>query len=135
MTEVKGTKSQTDIVSKTSLNIKQNKKRRGNPDWKKGMESPNPSGAGLYKVQLGKLFSDAFLKDKEENKEDLFELAFRQARKDTRVLTALLNKFVPDLLKGEGFGDNKTIVYITRDTKASNSNRIQIHTASKSTND
>ena len=102
--------SQKEYDSKELVNTKQ-KGKRGNPKWQKGMDSPNPLGAGLYKAQLGKLFSDAFLKDKENNKEDLFELAFKEARKDNRVLTALLNKFVPDLLKGEGF-DSKNLTQI-----------------------
>lgn len=99
-----------DIVSKPTSSINQVQKK-GNPNWHKGMVSPNPQGAGLYKVQLGKLFSDAFLKDKELNKQDLFELAFQEARKDNKVLTALLNKFVPDLIKGEGF-DTKIIAQL-----------------------
>jgi hypothetical protein len=80
------------------------KKKRGNPNWAKGMKSPNPKGPGVNGSKLTALFTRAFEKDKELNGDDLFELAFRMARKgDSKILIALLSKCMPDLFKGEGF--------------------------------
>ena len=80
------------------------KKHAGNPNWKKGMISPNPLGAKITYKKLTNLFTTAFLRDKEKNQKDLFEFAFERARESDKVLITLLNKFVPDLIKGEGFG-------------------------------
>ncbi len=73
----------------------------------KGASSPNPKGCGIHSIKLNALFTKAFLDDKEKHKgSDLFQLAFKVARTDTKVLCVLLNKFVPDLIKGEGFDSN-----------------------------
>ena len=106
------------------------KRKRGNPNWHKGMKSPNPHGIGLCNMKLNALFTRAFEKDKEKNGEDLFEYAFKRARTDSRVLVALINKFVPDLVKGEGFGGDKYIFVVRDKAPAERSNnRIQVHTA------
>lgn len=92
-----------EIVNQETIVIPQ-KKKRGNPKWQKGMKSPNPMGPGVNTVKLAALFSEAFHKDMDKhNGRSLFELAFERAHTDKAVLIALLNKFVPDLLKGEGF--------------------------------
>ena len=70
----------------------------------KGAPSPNPHGAGLTTIKLSALFSKAFVNDKDKHAGlDLFAYAFKRARTNDRVLIALLNKFAPDLIKGEGF--------------------------------
>ena len=88
----------------------------------KGAPSPNPLGLGLTNIKLNALFSRAFMQDKDKHKgKDLFEYAFEKAHTNNRVLIALLNKFVPDLLKGEGFGDR----YAIFGSEGINSERVQ----------
>jgi len=90
-------------------NISLPTKKRGNPNWRKGMKSPNPKGQALGKEYLRTLLTQGFDKDEKLHKENLITYAFKQARIDNGVLIALLKKLLPDQIQGEGFGDTYNI--------------------------
>lgn len=127
--EVKETKSKIEPANTTLLNTKQEVKKDKKGRWIKGTKSPNPHGAGLHEYHLKRLFAKAFVEDSEIHEgKDLFKYAFGIARTDIRVLLKLLDKFVPDLIKGEGF-DSRNITQIFQDLTATELKRLAYPTA------
>ena|SRR3990167_5591582 len=101
-----------EVNNNISEPVKQEIVRNRQGQFVKNAPSPNPLGARLGIERLSALFSKAFFTDKDKHKgRDLFEYAFERAHTNDKVLVALLNKFVPDLVKGEGFGTNITTIF------------------------
>lgn len=102
--------------------------------FKKGV-SGNPGGRPKGTVSLTTELIHAVELVEKEKKISVFKHFVLRALENDQVLIALIKKFVPDKLQGEGFANSGVYVYIVKDGKLAGGgdhNRIALHTASES---
>ena len=86
------------------------KKKRGNPNWSKGMKSPNPHGSSLYR-NSERILMEALTQAATEHGKHLIEHFVDRAYKSDTVLIAIMKKIISDKIQGEGF-DSKHITQV-----------------------
>ena len=72
------------------------KQGEGNPDWKKGMESPNPDGRPKGSKNYLTLLEEAIKDYENETGKKLFKRLAERAFISDKVLLGTIKKFIPD---------------------------------------